>query len=398
MTAGPLRLRRKRPRHTYDPDALTAAIIRLNQHTTNHENLTRGFIELLQEALLTSYGLVFRVANYGMPGPKPDPMEWLLLGGSGHMQGLHPGSITTRTDYPGALLMPFDLRGETIGMVVLGPKSNRRDYTKNDRALIRSLAELVALRLYLFDYIGLEQEKARQVAVLEEAIRMQEQFLNMVSHELRTPVSIILAAISFLHHEGGKAQDPLFETYHGRIYRNAEHLTMLVGDLLNAGQLQSGTFALDMQVCSVSRLIHEAVEDLSPLAHEKQQRLDGHRPEQLPEVMGDVQRLGQVIRNLVINAIRHNPAGTSIDVSVQRTPHALRCEVRDDGIGIAPQDVPSLFKRFSRLRPMGQPGERGVGLGLFIARALIEAHGGTIGVDSEPGSGSTFWFEIPLQA
>lgn len=383
-------------RRHYAPEALTEAIIRLNQQTTNHEDLTRSYIELLQEALLTSYGMVFRVANYGLPVPKPDPMEWMLLGGAGDMQGLQQGEITTRQDFPDALLMPFDLRGETIGMVVLGPKTNRRSYTKRDLALVRSLAELVALRLYLFDTLGMEREKARQVAILEEAIRLQEQFLNMVSHELRTPVSVILASISFLEHEADTSHDPLLDTFLGRIYRNAETLTLLVGDLLNAGQLESGTFVLDVQACSLSRLLHEAVEDLMPLADEKRHRLSYHASGAPVEVPGDFQRLGQVIRNLLINAIRHNPEGTRVEVAAVSLPGVVRCEVRDDGVGIAPEDLPKVFERFSRLRPREQNGERGVGLGLFIARAIIEAHGGRLGVDSTPGQGSCFWFELPI--
>ena len=383
------------PRHIYDPEALSEAIIRLNQQTTNHEDLTRSFIELLQEALLTSYGMVFRVANYGLPVPKPTPMEWMLLGGAGDMQGLLQGEITTRQDFPDALLVPFDLRGETIGMVVLGPKTNGHSYTKRDRALVRSLAELVALRLYLFDTLGLEREKARQVAILEEAIRLQEQFLNMVSHELRTPVSIILASISFLKHEADTSHDPLLDTFLGRIYRNAETLTLLVGDLLNAGQLEAGTFVLDVQTCSLSRLLHEAVEDLKPLADEKRHLLTTHALNTPLEVPGDFQRLGQVIRNLLINAIRHNPAGTRVDVSAVSLPGAVRCEVRDDGVGIAMEDLPRVFERFSRLNPREQNGERGVGLGLFIAQAIIKAHGGRLGVESAPDQGSCFWFELP---
>jgi signal transduction histidine kinase len=319
-----------------------------------------------------------------------------MLGGAGDQQGLQPGDITTREDYPGAQLMPFDLRGETIGLIVLGPKTNQRGYTKRDLALVRSLAELVALRLYLFDYIGMEREKTRQVAVLEEAIRLQEQFLNMVSHELRTPVSIILAAISFLKHEADTSHDPLLDTFHGRIYRNAETLTLLVGDLLNAGQLESGTFTLDMQACSVSRLIHEAVEDLMPLADEKRHRLTGQSVDKPLVIIGDYQRLAQAIRNLMINAIRHNPEGSAISVSAVKLPQAVRFEVRDDGVGIAPEDVPKLFKRFSRLKPREQNGARGVGLGLFIAQALVEAHGGRIEVESTPGKGSSFWFDLPI--
>ncbi|MNL63144.1 Alkaline phosphatase synthesis sensor protein PhoR [compost metagenome] len=110
---------------------------------------------------------------------------------------------------------------------------------------------------------------------------------------------------------------------------------------------------------------------------------------------GDAQRLAQVIRNLAINAIKHNPEGTEIQVLAQQTPAALRLEVRDNGVGIAPEEVPMLFERFSRLRRADRPEERGVGLGLFIAKAIVEAHGGTIDVTSEPGRGSTFWFTVP---
>lgn len=386
---------RRRYRPPYDPDTIRATFTRRAQETRDHDALTGLYLSTLCEALQAPYGLVFRRAAKEHLHAAPIP-DWELLGVSGELPHVASDEPMISREFPGALRLPFTYKDETVGIVVLGPKPSRRGYSKQDRNLIISLTQLMSLRMNLFDFMSKEREKSREVEVLREANRMQEQFLNIVSHELRTPVSIILAAISFLKLEGDSPSQSLFEVYHGRIYRNAEHLTLLVNDLLNAGQLQSGTFVLNQHTCSLSRLLHEAVEDLAPLAHAKRQSLTFHGLTVPVELEGDSQRLAQVIRNLVFNAIRHNPEEIAIAVSAQTTPEAVRCEIRDDGVGISPEHLPTLFDRFYQLKPSGPSDDRGIGLGLCIARAIVEAHGGRIGVSSAPGKGSTFWFDLPV--
>ena len=394
MTA-PFRLRRRRSRPPYNPNALRETFTRQAQEVQDHDALTGLYLSLLREALQAPYGLVFRRAAKDHLDVVP-VFDWELLGISGELPPVTSDEPLISREFPGALRLPFTYKDETVGMTIFGPKPSGGGYSKPDRDLIISLTQLMSLRMHLFDYMGKEREKSREVEVLREAIRMQEQFLNIVSHELRTPVSIILAAISFLKHEGDAVSHALFEVYHGRIYRNAEHLTLLVNDLLNAGQLQSGTFVLHPQPCSLPRLIQEAVEDLAPLAHAKRQTLSFEGLSIPLDLEGDAQRLAQVVRNLIFNAIRHNPEEIAITVTARSFPQGIRCEVRDDGVGLAAEHLPMLFERFAQLKPQGPSADRGIGLGLFIARAIVEAHGGTIGVESAPGIGSTFWFEIPM--
>ena len=316
-------------------------------------------------------------------------------------QALHPHSAavvtTPETAEPEDVAEAFPLlvKGEPIGRLVLGPKKSGLPYTAGDRDLVMSLAQQLALWLNVLDRIERERAQALQIEALREAKILQDQFLDMVSHELRTPVSIIRSALSVLEHGGAGLEDPHVKTYLDRIQRNSEQLTILLNDLLNASQIQSERFALISQAVRADELVAEAVEDLFSTAASKQQQLLAEIPEALPIFRGDPQRLGQVLRNLVINAIKHTPEGTRIRVRLAHAGDRLSIDVSDDGPGIPPEHLPLLFERFRRFST-SESDATGLGLGLYIAKAIVEAHGGTIRVDSTLGEGATFSIALPL--
>ena len=161
-----------------------------------------------------------------------------------------------------------------------------------------------------------------------------------------------------------------------------------MGDLLDASQLQAGTFYLRPGLVDLGPLIQEAVESLQDLAAGQHQRLWVEQTPALPPVRGDARQIFQVLTNLLTNALKFTPAGVTIAVRCWPQGAGVRCEVQDDGPGIPLEQQSRLFQRFGRLAATAEVG--GVGLGLFICRALVEAHGGTLELTSGPGLGSTF--------
>lgn len=224
--------------------------------------------------------------------------------------------------------------------------------------------------------------------------RMKDQFLGMVSHELRTPLTIARGSLQHLGRLGEAAIAPPGQPYIAYVDRAITRMTALVEDLLQASLLQAGKFSLQRLPIDLTAVVEDACRDAQPLAFGKDVTLERHLTPALPRVWGDPTRLGQVVFNLVHNAIKFSPAGTTVSVTLVQDGASLRCEVQDQGPGIAPEQRASVFERFTRLEET--EAEPGVGLGLHIARALCEAHGGAIGHDDGPAGGSTFWFTVPL--
>jgi|GEM_PF-3349000 signal transduction histidine kinase len=245
-----------------------------------------------------------------------------------------------------------------------------------------------------------EARKSEQQRLEIEAMRridtLKDQFLSIVSHELRTPINAITGFGSILEDE---AAGPLNEEQHHYVRKmllGADSLLTLVNDLLDLSRIQAGKFKITKGSTDVPRLITEVLTMLGPLAEGKRLQVTSDVPDNLPSLQADGQRVKQVLFNLVSNAIKFTHPEGRIHVSVRLGGDRLRCEVADTGIGIAREDFPRLFQRFGQLDTRYNRLTTGSGLGLSISKALVEAHGGEIGVESELGKGSTFWFTLPL--
>ena len=240
-----------------------------------------------------------------------------------------------------------------------------------------------------------ERLQSEHIAQLQELDRYKDEFLSVISHELRTPLNFIMGFASLLEDE---VQGPLNPPQHqavDRILNGADRMLLLVDDLLDFAKIQSGHLELACKTASVAQLVEEARELLTPLAEQKGVSLE-------TDVAGDLtawldpDRTSQVLTNLLNNAIKFTAGGGHIAIrSYARGPDIVT-EVCDTGCGIAPEHVDKLFRRFQQLDMSNTRQASGTGLGLAISRALVEAHGGTIGVDSTPGVGSTFWFTLPV--
>ncbi|MFN4244485.1 MAG: sensor histidine kinase, partial [Tepidisphaerales bacterium] len=184
--------------------------------------------------------------------------------------------------------------------------------------------------------------------------------------------------------------------YTQKILSSADALLALIEDLLIVSRVQAGKFSISPQTVHMDALIRDALETQGPAAAKKAIALSHEVPADLPAFVADPLRVTQVINNLLSNAIKFTPDGGRVVVRARVEGDVLRCEVADTGIGIAPHDIPKLFQRFMQLDMSNTRAAGGAGLGLSIVKAIVDAHGGEVGVDSQPEAGSTFWFTLPL--
>ncbi len=239
----------------------------------------------------------------------------------------------------------------------------------------------------------------RDISARKRVERMKDELVSTVSHELRTPLTAIIGSIGLLN---GGASGPLPEQASRLLEvaeRNGQRLLTLIEDILDIQKMEAGKLDFDMQPSDLAGVVARAVETNRPLGQAKGVDFEFVADDELPEAWIDPGRIEQVVTNLVSNASKHAPKDTKIEVRVDlAAPGRLRVQVRDHGPGLEESMMDRVFERFEQgdmgdTRPSG-----GTGLGLAIARAIVQRHGGEIGVESELGSGANFYFELPTAA
>jgi signal transduction histidine kinase len=227
----------------------------------------------------------------------------------------------------------------------------------------------------------------------EGANRAKSAFLATTSHELRTPLNAIIGFSSLL------AEDPALDDDQRRqlgiIRQSGLQLLELIKEILDIATIESGYLALRLQSIDLDAVLLEQCDFMQSQAQEAGLELRLAECGDVPSVRADPLRLRQVVRNLLANAIKFTDDG-SVTVRCTEAGPVIRVEIADTGIGIAPEEVELLFQPFQRREERGGRHRPGTGLGLAICRRLVDAMGGEIGVDSEPGQGSRFWFTLPI--
>ncbi|HEY2408164.1 MAG TPA: hybrid sensor histidine kinase/response regulator [Polyangiaceae bacterium] len=235
-----------------------------------------------------------------------------------------------------------------------------------------------------------EVETQRRLnASLTEALHSRDAVLSVVAHDLRNPLNIIsIAANTLLQRQPDAAARRPIE----RIVRSAHRADRMISDLLKISAIETGQFSIEREAVETTDLVLAALESQQGLAAEASVILGADLSPELPPLRGDEERLLEVLENLVGNAIKFTGAGGSISVGASRQDSEILIWVKDNGAGIAPDQMPHIFDRFWQSKKRER---RGIGLGLSICKAIVEAHGGRIWAESTLGSGTTLFFTIP---
>ncbi len=215
-----------------------------------------------------------------------------------------------------------------------------------------------------------------------------------ISHDLRTPLSSIRAMIEALD-DKVVTDTETTERYVRTILGEVKRLSGLIDDLFELSRLDAGALSLNVEPGSLGDLVSDTLEVLQPQAAQKRLQLRGHVDDGLSPVLMDAARVQRVLYNLVQNAIRHTPPDGTVVLEAQEESETVRVDVVDSGEGIASDDLPRIFERFYRGEKSRARGHGGAGLGLAIAKGLVEAHGGRIWAQSVPGQGARFSFVLP---
>jgi signal transduction histidine kinase len=224
---------------------------------------------------------------------------------------------------------------------------------------------------------------------------MQTDFVNTISHELRTPLTSILAYGEFLEDGLAGELNEQQRQFVGCIQESAERLQRLVDDLLEFVCCEGRSMRLVFRDADMGARIAAVVDALKPELTARNTTLSLDLPAEPVHLVLDPRRIGQVLQNLIGNAIKFTPPNGHVHVHMSVLPGGVYTEVRDNGIGIAERDLPRLFERFYQADSSTTRESGGAGLGLYISRAIVEAHAGQLGVESQAGHGSRFWFMLP---
>jgi signal transduction histidine kinase len=230
------------------------------------------------------------------------------------------------------------------------------------------------------------------MAERDRALRVRNDLLAMVSHDLKSPLGVISMNASLLTTARAESDGERMKKAGESIQRSADRMNRLLGDLLDSASLDVGRIRLDRGAHAARELVTESVDSHQELARSRSLDLSGDAPDLV--VSCDRERIGQVLANLIGNAIKFTPAGGSIRVRVEPSGQSARFTVKDTGQGIPANELDHVYERGWQLRPGERAGS--LGLGLSIAKGIVEAHGGQVSVESVVGSGSTFSFTLPL--
>jgi signal transduction histidine kinase len=292
----------------------------------------------------------------------------------------------------GYMVVPLRVRGRTLGTMTFVSAESGRRYEEDDLALARELGERAAVAV---DNARVHEAEHVARAEAEAVNSAKDQFLSLVSHELRTPLTSILGWLRVLRtgksDRTGRALDV--------IERSVRVQTKLTEDLLDVSRMVTGRFRLDVAPVDIAATVRAAVDAIRPEAGAKGVRVEVEIHVAPHPIPGDPERLQQVVSNLLGNAVKFTPEGGLIDVRLDDVDAAVRLVVRDTGKGIDPDFRPHIFERFRQADHVASREKGGLGLGLAIARHLIELHGGRISGESEgTGKGATFTVVLPRVA
>jgi len=360
----------------------------------------RTAVVLVDDGVARTIATAGRGADTVFPAGSVGPIEGSVL------ERVVGGEVVVRHDLAEEMfpedrhLLELGLRSELIAPLLLGARpigmiSLSRDradaFTEEEVELVALLGRLVATAVQ--NIRSYEAERST-VEELRRLSALRADFVSLVSHELRSPMAAVIGAARTLQERWRSLSPDQREAFLALIGDETNRLAALIGDVLDTSRIEAGTFTYRFTDIDLSALVADVVGTAAVGQDEVRIRADV--PAALPIVRGDAARLRQVLANLVDNAVKYSPAGDEVAVRARRENGRVLIEVVDHGPGIPYDQQRLIFEKFGRADVAGGS-KPGTGLGLFIARSIAEAHGGTLDVRSGPNAGSTFTLALPLR-
>ena len=285
--------------------------------------------------------------------------------------------------------VPIIYHGERLGVLEAVNKNGQANYTEEDLTILATLAAQAAVAIQNTRLMNKMQKSRDEVTQLD---RMKSDFIAIASHELRTPLGLILGHATFLR----ESIQPENRAQLDIIVRNAMRLKEIIDNIANMDNAQQGTALVRARSISIKRLIEEVRDTFHQEARDKPVSLRIALPQNDLLVEGDSSKITIALSNMVKNAITFTNPGGHVLIAAESIPGYARVSVIDDGIGIPPRDLPHIFERFYQVESHLTRKHGGMGLGLSVAKVMIEMHGGRIWAESVEGKGSNFTFLLPV--
>ncbi len=359
----------------------------------------RTAIVLVEGDTATTMATAGRGVGDVFPPGNSDPIQGSLLERVLDGKVVVRGDLTDR-EYPAdEQLLALGLRSELVTPLLLGARtigmlSISRDrvdaFSEDEVELIALLGRLVATAV---QNIRAYEAERRRVDELAQLSQLRADFVSLVSHELRSPMAAVIGAARTLQDRWRMLTAEQRESFLALIGDETARLAELVGDVLDTSRIEAGTFSYRFEEVDLGRVVDEAIETAVLAQQEVPVVASGHGA--LPAIRGDRTRLRQVLGNLIENAVKYSPEGGEVRVSAAAANGEVRIAVRDAGPGIPRDHQARIFEKFGRVDVPGAS-KPGTGLGLFIARSIAEAHGGSLDVSSGAEPGSTFTLTLPV--
>jgi signal transduction histidine kinase len=296
-----------------------------------------------------------------------------------------------------SLTCPLLANGVPVGFIFFSsiqPNTYADVHVEIFKRIAQQLAVIVEKGRLASELVAQKAAIEKQNQELRRLNTLKNAFLGMAAHDLRNPLALIQSSLALLLDPDSHFTEAQREYLHRAMERQAHHMLALLDDLLDVTEIESESLTLKLKAVDLGQFLNESVELHNELARPKGTCvvLETAPP---GTVVADPDRLDQLMDNLISNAVKYSPPGSTVRVSAHRLDSGWRVSVKDEGPGITEQDRQRLFHDFARLSARPTGGEKSIGLGLAIARRIVDAHGGQVGVDSEPGHGATFWFTLP---
>jgi signal transduction histidine kinase len=287
------------------------------------------------------------------------------------------------------VIAPLALTDRALGTLTVA-RDGGPAFTSGEVEMVTLLARQVAAAVENIRVYEAERSAAEELRRLSS---LRADFVSMVSHELRSPMASVIGCAQTLNRRWRELTQEQRESFLGLIESETSRLSDLVGDVLDTSRIEAGTFPYAFAAVDLEELVRETAAVVS--LGQDEVRVTTVVAPTLPHVQGDRERLRQLFWNLLANAVKYTVIGDEIEVAAAKESGVVAVSVRDHGPGIPPEAHRLIFEKFGRVSH-GGISKPGAGLGLYIARSIAEAHGGTLDVESETGSGATFTVRLPL--